>query len=159
MQVHRPLPAQGCQEQAFPAEEHGLQISRPLNVVLNPFGESDNTTSIHSQGFSVELFFDHRAAGMDKGESLPFQFLQDKTFATEKPGADFFVKCDGNLGAQGRTEKSIFLADERPIGLILLERNNFSRVGRRKGDSPLHASVVGEMSYEQRFPSEYPLSS
>ena len=118
MQVHRPLPAQGRQEQAFPAEEHGLQISRPLNVVLNPFGESDNATSIHSQGFSVEFFFDHCAAGMDKGASLSFEFLQDKAFATEEPGAEFFVKCDGDLGTQGRTEKSIFLADERPIGLI-----------------------------------------
>ena len=115
------MSAECGKEQSFTAEEHRLEVAGTLNVVVNAFGECDQTTGIDPQGLSFEFFLDDGSAGVNKGFTVAVEPLQNKAFAAEETGSQLSLERDRDLRPQRRAEKRVLdeAAAPREWGAVL----------------------------------------
>ena len=81
----RPVSSQRCKEKAFAAEKHRFEISRTLDVVLNPRGEAHQAARIYPKRLiALKLLLDHSATGVNQGCPITLEALHDEALATKK---------------------------------------------------------------------------
>ena len=120
-----PRPLQRGQEQPLAAEEHGLQVARHLDVVVQGGREGDDAAGVDADGLALQLLLDDRAAGVDEGQAVALQALQDEALAAEQAGAEALGEGDADAGAQGGAQEGVLLAQQlaaraaRLMGTIL----------------------------------------
>ncbi len=142
------MPGQGGQERAFAAEEHGLEVAGHLDVVADTRREGDQASGVDSQGLTLQMLLDDRAARVDEDLAVALQPLQDEPLAAEESGSETLLEGDADTGALGRTEKGVFLAKELAAVRGQIHRDDLAGIGRREGDMFLALSLIGEVSHE-----------
>src|SRR5690606_19598156 len=104
----------------------------------------------------LQLFFRYMSAGMHKRQPVTFQLLHDKSFASKKAGAQFFLKFYSHRYALGGAEKRILLANHLAAKPVQVERNDLAGIGRSKTDLLFPLSGIGESRHKQAFTGQYP---
>ena len=154
MQPHGAVAAQGGEEEALAAEDHGFQVARALDVVLHPGGHGHEAAGIDAEGFAFQVAADDGAAGVDKGEAVALQALEDEAFAAEQADADFFVESDADGGAERGAEEGVLFADDLAAEFRQIERDDLAGIGRGKGEFARLSAAVGEVRHEERLTGE-----
>ena len=154
-QVDRYRTSQGSQEQTLSTEYHGLQVSGPLDVVLNALGKRRQATRIHAKNFAVELTLDHRAADVHESLAISAQMLKDESLATEETTAELSLKSDIDLCAECGTQERVFLAIQLASQVGHIQRNYLSGVGGCKGDTLLAVPGIREVRHEDGLAGQY----
>ncbi len=154
LQEHLARPLQQGEEQAFAAEERVLEAADELDVVVHALLESHQATRINAQALAaLQGAFDHRAAGVDEGQAVALQTLQDETLAAEEAGAQALVEGHGDVDAVGAAEVGVLLAEVDAL-CAQIHRDDLARVGRGKGGVPLLTSLVLEGGDEEALAHE-----
>lgn len=79
----RAVAPQRGQEEALATEDHRLEVTGPLDVVVDAVGDGDQAAGVDEQLLPLELLADHRAAGVDESQPVTIEPLQDETLAAE----------------------------------------------------------------------------
>lgn len=145
---------EGGEKEPLTAKEHGLEVTRPLDVVGNAFGKSDEATGIDAQGIPREFATDDGPTGMEEGEAVTLEVLEDKAFTSEEAGAQLAVEGNADLRPEGGAKKSVFLAEDTAAGSGEVDGNNLAGVGRGEGDPPLLRAAIAEVGEEKRLPGK-----
>ena len=97
-------------EETFAAEQRIAKSADELNVIRDRVGKRDDAAGVDAKLFArPEVEFEHVAAGVQKEQPLPADFLQDEPLAAEKTGTEAF--CERN--------REIDIADRRQIRVSL----------------------------------------
>ena len=109
MEQHRAMPSQGGQEQTLSPQEHRFEIARTLNVVINATGKTHDATGVDPEGFSMQLFLNQGAAGVEESHAIPLEVLENEPFTTKEAHSELALKGNADLRSQGRAQEGIFL--------------------------------------------------
>src|SRR4029450_14019282 len=84
--------AQRREEEPFAAEERGLDAADHLNVVVHGRLQGDDAARVDPDELARrERALVDRPAGMNEGETVPFEPLHDEAFAAEEAPAELLL--------------------------------------------------------------------
>src|SRR5690606_13455462 len=107
--------AQRREEDAFTAEERGLDLADELDVVVDARLQRQEAAGVDAQRFAgAEIHVVNRAARVHEAQPVAFELLHDEALATEQPDADLALERNPDRDAAGRAEERVLLADELP---------------------------------------------
>ena len=154
-----PGPRHAGEEQAFAAEQRGLDLADVLDLEVDAGRVGHHAAGVDHQGLAgCQLALDHGAAGMHEGQAVALELLHDEAFAAEEADAEFLLECDAQRHAARRAQERILLADQRAAQLAQLHRHDLAGVRRGERDALLAAGLVGVDGREQRFAGQQALA-
>ena len=122
------------QTEPFPSENHRLQATNELYIVVDTFREADKAPGIHMQFITIELFLNHNAASVEENSTITSNAFEDEPFTTEESRrADPFCQFNIKPGTERGTQESILLAVDFFVVLAQIQRNDGAGVGRGEG--------------------------
>ncbi|RMP11673.1 Transcriptional regulator [Pseudomonas syringae pv. delphinii] len=160
LQPYRARPGQPGEKHAFTAEKHGFDATADhANIVVDRLGHGCKAAGIHIQRFARGQFdLAHRAAHVHEYPAITFELLQDKAFAAEQSGEDFFLKLDADGDALGAGQKTVFLADQLAAEIAQIQGQDGAGVGRSESDPALAGALLREHRGKQAFAGEHALA-
>ena len=116
-------------------------------------------TSNFSDGFAwSQRLFHYITACVHERHAVAFNFLHDKTFATEDTGTQTPLKVNAYAYTFCSAEKSIFLPYDPATKLVQVECDDLAGIWRGETYFSFSFSCVGERRHEKTFTREYTLS-
>ena len=83
---------------------------------------------------AARYLLDDRAAGVDEGEAVALELLQDEALAAEEAGAELLLEGDADRDPLRGAEEGVLLAEHLAAVLLEVERDDLAGVGRRERD-------------------------
>src|SRR5690606_20557674 len=159
-EVDGPRAGQRREEEAFAAEERVLEAADELDVVRDRGWERDDAAGVDADRLAGgEVAADDGPAGVDEGESVAREPLQDEALAAEEPRAQLAGEGDLDLDTVRGAEERVLLAEEGAAEPAQVEGDDLPRVRRGEGDVPLPRPGVEERRDEEALAGDHPLEA
>ena len=147
------------EEQPFAAEQCRFDAGDALDVVVHRRLERHQTARIHPELLArCQIDRVQRPGGVEKGETVTLQLLQDEAFAAEEARADPAGEGDGDVDAARGAEEAVLLREHRTAPITQVERDDLAGERRREGDVGATRPAVAEQGNEERIAREHALA-
>jgi hypothetical protein len=124
------------QEEALSAEQGGLDAAGDSDVVVYRGLEGDQASGVQAEALAgTELSSDDGAAGVDEGQAVAANALEDETLTAEQAHADSLLKGDVDLHPAGGAEEGRLLAEH--LAAEFADVQPVAPKVVRKSDSPV----------------------
>ena len=154
-----PWAGQCGEEEAFTAEDGGLDLADVLHVKLHAGLIADDAAGVDAQLLAcLQLALHQRAPGVGESETLTFQLLHDETFAAEEAGADLALQRDADGDTFRAAEEGILLHMELATQLREIDGDDLAGIGGGESQRRAPAALVLVHGHEKGFAGEQALA-